>query len=82
MPDQDKHYFFTVLLTDQYLQSALVVNNGQGIQIKEFSTLKTYLDRKDLLEQLDQSLQQLGTESQDVVETIFVFDHSWLEDAS
>ncbi len=80
MPDQDKHYFFTVLLTDQYLQSALVVNNGQGIQIKEFSTIKTYLDRKDLLEQLDQSLQQLGTESQDVVETIFVFDHSWLED--
>lgn len=80
MPDQAKHYFFTVLLTDQYLQSALVVNNGQGIQIKEFSAIKSYIDRQDLLTQLDQSLQQLGTESQDIVETIFVFDQSWLED--
>lgn len=79
MPDQGKHYFFTVLLTDKYLQSSLVSNNGQGIQIKEFSEIKTYFDRKDLLEQLDESLQQLGAESQDVVETIFAFDQDWLE---
>lgn len=81
MPDQEKHYFFTVLLTDKYLQSALVSNNGQGIQIKEFSEIKTYFDRKDLLEQLDKSLQQLGAESQDVVETIFAFDQDWLENS-
>jgi len=56
MPDQEKHYFFTVLLTDKYLQSSLVSNNGQGIQIKEFSEIKTYFDRKDLLDQLDKSL--------------------------
>ena len=80
MPDQEKHYFFTVLLTDKYLQSSLVSNNGQGIQIKEFSEIKTYFDRKDLLEQLDKSLQQLGAESQDVVETVFAFDQEWLED--
>lgn len=80
MPDQEKHYFFTVLLTDKYLQSSLVSNNGQGIQTKEFSEIKTYFDRKDLLEQLDKSLQQLGPDSQDVVETIFAFDQDWLED--
>ncbi len=80
MPDQEKHYFFTVLLTDKYLQSALVSNNGQGIQIKEFSEIKAYFDRKDLLEQLDKSLQQLGPESQDVAETVFAFDQDWLED--
>lgn len=80
MPDQEKHYFFTVLLTDKFLQSSLVSNNGQGIQIKEFSEIKTYFDRKDLLDQLDKSLQQLGAESQDVVETIFAFDQEWLED--
>jgi len=80
MPDQEKHYFFTVLLTDKYLQSSLVSNNGQGIQIKEFSEIKAYFDRKDLLEQLDKSLQQLGEESQDVAETIFAFDQDWLED--
>jgi len=81
MPDQEKHYFFTVLLTDKYLQSSLVSNNGQGIQIKEFSDIKTYFDRKDLLEQLDKSLQQLGPDSQDVIETIFAFDQDWLENS-
>ncbi|MBU1033519.1 hypothetical protein KKI22_01040 [Patescibacteria group bacterium] len=80
MPDQEKHYFLTVLLTDKFLQSSLVSNNGQGIQIKEFSEIKAYFDRKDLLEQLDKSLQQLGPDSQDVVETIFAFDNTWLED--
>jgi hypothetical protein len=80
MPDQAKHYFLTVLLTDKYVQSSLVSNNGQGVQIKEFSDIKTYFDRQDLLDQLDKSLQQLGSESQDVVETVFALDHTWLED--
>ncbi|HPS40813.1 MAG TPA: hypothetical protein PLQ50_02285, partial [Candidatus Woesebacteria bacterium] len=79
MPDQEKRYFFTILLTDKYLQSSLVSNNGQGIQIQEFSEIKTYFDRQDLLTQLDKSLQQLGPDSQDIVETIFVFDYAWLE---
>lgn len=80
MPDQAKHHFLTVLLTDKFLQSSLVSNNGQGIQIKEFSEIKSYFDRQDLIDQLDKSLQQLGSDSQDVVETIFAFDHDWLED--
>lgn len=80
MPDQAKHHFLTVLLTDKFLQSSLVSNNGQGIQIKEFSEIKSYFDRQDLIDQLDKSLQQLGPDSQDVVETIFAFDHDWLED--
>lgn len=80
MPDQAKHHFLTVLLTDKFLQSSLVSNNGQGIQIKEFSEIKSYFDRQDLVDQLDKSLQQLGSDSQDVVETIFAFDHDWLED--
>lgn len=82
MPDQttsSKHFFLTVLLTDQYLQSSLVSNNGQGVQIKEFSEIKSYFDRQDLLDQLDKSLQQLGPDSQDIVETVFAFDQSWLE---
>ncbi len=79
MPDQEKHYFLTVLLTDKYLQSSLVANNGQGVQIKEFSEIKSYFDRQDLIDQLDKSLQQLGSESQDIVETIFAFDQNWLE---
>lgn len=79
MPDQDKHYFLTVLIADKFLQSSLVSNNGQGVQTKEFSEIKTYLDRQDLIDQLDKSLQQLGSESQDVVETIFAFDNDWLE---
>lgn len=80
MSDQAKHHFLTVLLTDKFLQSSLVSNNGQGIQIKEFSEIKSYFDRQDLVDQLDKSLQQLGPDSQDVVETIFAFDHDWLEE--
>ena len=80
MPDQVKHHFLTVLLTDKFLQSSLVSNNGQGVQIKEFSEIKSYFDRQDLIDQLDKSLQQLGPDSQDVVETIFAFDHDWLQE--
>jgi len=75
-----QQYFFTIVLTDQCLQSSLVANNGQGVQIKELSTIKRYFDRKDLLEQLDQSLQELGKESEDVSDTVFAFDQNWLED--
>lgn len=80
MSDKNKHHFLTILLSDKYLQSSLVSNNGQGIQIKEFSEIKSYFDRQDLLEQLDKSLQQLGPDSQDIVETVFAFDQAWLKD--
>ena len=81
--DQSKkknHYFITIILTDKYLQSSLVSNNGQGVQIQEFSQIKSYFDQRDLLEQLDISLQDLGPESEDVSETVFAFDDSWLKD--
>jgi hypothetical protein len=87
VPDQDleslnkkKHYFISIILTDKYLQSSLVENNGQGVQIREFSDIKSYFDQKDLLEQLDLSLQDLGPESEDVSDTVFAFDDSWLKD--
>lgn len=80
MPDMGKRYFLTVLIADKYLQSSLVSNDAQGVLIKEFSEVKTYFDRRDLLEQLDKSLQQLGPDSQDIVETVFAFDHDWLQD--
>lgn len=70
--------FFTILLTDKFLQSALVSNNGQGLQIKEFSTIQTYFDRQDLIEQLDKSLQELGPDSQDIAEAVLVLDRDWL----
>lgn len=73
------HSFLTIILTDKQLQSALVSNDGQGIQLKEFSGIHSYFDRQDLLEQLDKSLQELGPDSQDVVEAVFAFDQEWLE---
>ncbi len=79
MPDQDKHFFLTILLTDKYLQSSLVSNNGQGVQIQEFSKIANYFDRQDLSDQLDKSLQQLGEDSNEVSETVFAFDQTWLE---
>ncbi len=79
MSNAGNTHFFSVLLTDQLLQSALVSNNGQGIQIKELSGVRQYSNRKDLLEQLDKSFQELGPESEEVAEAVFAFDRNWLE---
>jgi hypothetical protein len=75
-----KQFFFTIILTDTLLQSALVAGSEQGAQVKEVSQIHKYFDRKDLLEQLDQSLQELGPDSEDVTETVFAFDQNWLQD--
>lgn len=80
MSEPTKRHFLTVLLTDSVVQSALVLSDGQTVELKEFSSIKTYFDRQDLIEQLDKSLQELGPDSQDVVETIFAFDQEWLVD--
>lgn len=80
MSNTGSAYFFSVLLTDRLVQSALVSNNVQGIQIKEVSTVRQYSDRKDLLEQLDKSFQDLGPESEDVAEAVFALDRNWLAD--
>ena len=79
MSNQEHPYFFTILLTDRFVQTALVSNNGQGVQIKEISSLHSYADRRNLLEQLDKSFQELGPESEEVVETIFAIDQMWLD---
>jgi hypothetical protein len=69
--------FISIVLSDQELQSALV-NKKQ--EIKEYSSIKTYFDRQDLLVQLDQSLQDLGLLADDVADCVFIFDESWLKD--
>jgi hypothetical protein len=52
-------------LSDQELQSALVNKNQK---IKEYSSIKSYFDRQDLLTQLDQSLQDLGPAAEEVAD--------------
>lgn len=79
-PEAKKQLFFTIILTDKFLQAAFVEMTAQGAEMKEISKVRSYFDRKDLLEQLDQSLQELGPESEDVTETIFAFDSEWLKD--
>lgn len=69
--------FISIILSDQELQSALV---SKQQKIKEFSSIKTYFDRQDLLTQLDQSLQDLGTQAEEVADCVFIFDESWLKD--
>jgi hypothetical protein len=69
--------FISIVLSDQELQSALV---SRQQEIKEYSSIKTYFDRQDLLVQLDQSLQDLGLLADDVADCVFIFDQSWLKD--
>ena len=68
--------FITIILSDQELQAALVSKNQE---IKEYSAIKTYFDRQDLLTQLDQALQDLGPLADEVADCVFVFDETWLE---
>jgi len=68
--------FISIILTDQELQTALV-NKQQ--EIKEYSSIKTYFDRQDLLTQLDQSLQDLGPLADEVADCVFIFDEPWLK---
>ena len=69
--------FISIILCDQELQTALV---DRKQEIKEYSSIKTYFDRQDLLTQLDQSLQDLGTLADEVADCVFIFDENWLKD--
>jgi hypothetical protein len=76
-PKASEKLFISIILSDQELQSALL-SKEQGI--KEYSNIKNYFDRQDLLMQLDQSLQDLGPVADDVAECVFIFEDSWLKD--
>lgn len=73
----EEQYFISIILSDQELQSALV---SKTQKIKEYSTIKSYFDRQDLLTQLDQSLQDLGPLAEEVADCVFIFDETWLKD--
>lgn len=69
--------FITIILSDQELQAALI---SKSQEIKEYSSIKTYFDRQDLLTQLDQALQDLGPLADEVADCVFVFDETWLKE--
>lgn len=69
--------FINIILGDQELQAALV---SKSQEIKEYSSIKTYFDRQDLLTQLDQALQDLGPLADEVADCVFVFDETWLKE--
>ncbi len=80
MPVEDlaeTELFINIILSDQELQAALV---SKSQEIKEYSSIKTYFDRQDLLMQLDQALQDLGPLAEEVADCVFVFDETWLKD--
>lgn len=73
----DEELFISIILSDQELQSALVSKNQE---IKKYSSIKSYFDRQDLLNQLDSSLQDLGPAAEEVADCVFIFDETWLKD--
>ncbi|MGD9129445.1 MAG: hypothetical protein PVJ09_03095 [Candidatus Woesebacteria bacterium] len=78
--DEAGDLFISLLLSDQVLQAALwTVENGQ-IVILEKSSIKEYSNDKDCLLKTDSCLQELGPDSENVNQTVFAFDPSWVSD--
>lgn len=76
--EQQSFVFLAILLTDTHLQSALVEISEGKIQTKETSSLKSYKGNDDGLKQADISLQELGTESENISQVVFGFDSNWI----
>src|SRR5579859_5951922 len=71
--------FFAILITDGQAEAALWrVSDGQ-IEIMARSARHPYKDEQDCVAAVDQSLQELGKESEHVKETLFALNNDWVD---
>src|SRR5579859_6761856 len=71
--------FFAILITDGQAEAALwQVSDGQ-IEIMARSARHPYKDDQDCIAAVDQSLQELGKESEHVKETLFALNNDWVD---
>lgn len=79
MPDETKLYL-SIYIDDSQIQSALwQVEQGQVVVLR-YSAAFTYQGETEALKQTDESLQELGKESEGVEEVVFGFDPDWVQD--
>ncbi len=65
-----------IILTEKTVASFLLSVSPEEIK-KLATTLPIEYNQKNLVDKVDESLQDLGPESEEVEEVVFVFDHHW-----
>lgn len=80
--DPVSRLFICSVITDSTLQSLLVKTSVAGTKIIERSAILTYTDAANLVVRTDESLQELGKESENVSEVIFALETSWLKEGT
>ncbi len=71
----------SLLLTNSSIQAALWSISGDVIEVLRHSKPFTYKDQQSCLLSTDKALQELGKQSENVNETVFGFEASWVDDA-
>lgn len=75
----ENQFYLTIYLTDQTVQAALWRIKNAQLEITETSDTHTYLDEKSCLIETDKALQELGSDSEGVNETVFGFEPDWID---
>ena len=69
-----------ILLSRTKVQALLLSIGTQKLELLSQSQIVTYADDQNCLIQTDESLQQLGPESEQVTKVVFGLDHDWVQE--
>lgn len=75
------HTFLCLMFVNHSVQAALWKVEGEKVRTLSNSSLKTFENDEDGLIQADQTLQELGSDSENISEVVFGFDPLWVDDA-
>jgi hypothetical protein len=77
--DSSEKFYLAIQLAETFLQSALWKISGKDITLVQRSEVHDFTDEKDCLIKTDESLQELGKESEKVNEVVFGLPPGWVE---
>ena len=80
--DPVSRLFICCILTDTTIQSLLIQTSVAGTKVLTRSEIHQYTDATSIVVKADESLQQLGKESESINEIIFALESSWLKAGS
>ncbi len=75
---QNRGHVLCVILSENQVQSFLVAYGSDGVEILEQSQAVPYGDTKSVVKRVDDSLQDLGKESENIDQVIFGVEHTWI----
>ncbi len=75
---QQGKFFLAILLANNSVQSCLWQAKQGSLQILQKSKVHSFTDQKEIVIKIDQTLQELGKDSENVNETLFGFEPDWV----